>query len=134
MQTLSGKPSKSKVIAYLYQHAETHVMDLVRDAVKDRGRKVLANIHDAIVIDKRLGSELKAEIELLLQTQTGNPYWRLGATEYKRYNAISKAALEEEKQHREWILLEEAKALGYRDSVENFEDQSKHGIQLDDSH
>lgn len=134
VQTFSGKPSKSKVIAYLYQHAETYVMDLVRDAVTASGRRVLANIHDAIVIDKRLGSELKAEIELLLQTQTGNPYWSLGATEYKRYNAISKAALEEEKQHREWILLEEAKALGYRDSVENFEDQSKHGIQLDDSH
>jgi hypothetical protein len=114
LQTISGRPSKAKVIAYLYQHNETVAMNLVRDAVVKSGRKVIANIHDAVVIDKRLGAELKSEIEMLLHEKTGNPYWRLGATEYKRYSSIPKDILIDEQMHRERMLEQEAKAQAYQ--------------------
>lgn len=114
LQTISGRPSKAKVIAYLYQHNETVTMNLVRDAVAASGRKVLANIHDAVVIDRRLGAELKSEIEMLLHENTGNPYWRLGATEYKRYNSFPKDVLAEEKRHRERMIEQEEKARFYQ--------------------
>ena len=99
VQTASGRPSKAKVVAYLYQHGETELMDLVRDAVKASDRKVLASIHDAIIINKRLSAESKVEIELMLHEKTGNPYWRLGVTEYEPYHSISKQVLRVEMEH-----------------------------------
>ena len=113
LQTLSSRPSKAKIVAYLYQNNETHAMDIVRAAVEASGREVLANIHDAVVINKRLGAELKAKIEMLLQEETGNPYWCLGATRYERFNSTPKDALDEEKLHRQRMAELEAKAQGY---------------------
>ena len=113
LQTISGRPSKAKIVAYLYQNNETHAMDIVRAAVEASGRKVLANIHDAVVINKRLGAELKAEIEMLLQEETANPYWRLGATPYERFNSTPKEVLDEEQLHRQRMAQLEAKAQGY---------------------
>lgn len=113
LQTLCGRRSNAKVVAYLYQHDETAVLNLVREAVEKKGRKVLANIHDAVVIDKRLGGELKSEIEMMLHDQTGNPYWRLGATPYERYNSTPKDVLEEEQLHRKRLVQEQANAQGY---------------------
>ena len=77
VRTQCGVLSKSKVIAYLYQHFETQVMDVVAEEIEKRGRKVLARIHDAIIIDKRLGVDNKYEIELAMQSATSNPYWHL---------------------------------------------------------
>jgi hypothetical protein len=110
LQTLSGRPSKAKIVAYLYQNNETHAMDVVRAAVEATGRKIIANIHDAVVINKRLGAELKAEIEMLLQAKTHNPYWRLGATQYERFNSTPKEVLDEEQLHRQRMDAEEEKA------------------------
>jgi hypothetical protein len=85
LQTHSGRSSKAKVLAYLYQHAETQVMDIVKQIAKEHRKKVLAHIHDAIVLKTRFGVDLKHEIELQMQEQTGNPYWRLAAEELKRF-------------------------------------------------
>jgi hypothetical protein len=88
-------------------------MDIVRAAVEASGRKVLANIHDAVVIDKQLRAELKHKVEMLLQKETGNPYWRLGATKYERFNSTPKEVLDEERLHRQLMAEFEAKAQGY---------------------
>ena len=114
LQTISGRPSKAKIVAYLYQNNETHAMDIVRAAVVASGRKVLANIHDAVVINKRLGAELKSKIEMLLQEETDNPYWRLGATQYERFNSTPKEVLDEEQLHRQRMVAEEAKAKSHK--------------------
>jgi hypothetical protein len=74
-----------KVCAFLYQHQETLVMNIVRDAVVARGKTVLASIHYAIITKERLGTELQNAIEQLMQDETGNCYWRLGGTKLKRY-------------------------------------------------
>jgi hypothetical protein len=79
LQTPSGRPSKSRVLAFLYQHAETEVMDIVTQAAAKHGRQPIARVHDAIFFRKRLGLDLKLEIEDEMREQTGNPYWRLTA-------------------------------------------------------
>ena len=85
LQTQSGKHSKSKCVAFLYQHQETMVMNIVRDAVLARGKTVLARIHDAIITKERLGPELQSAIEQLMRDETGNDYWLLGNKQLKRY-------------------------------------------------
>ena len=86
LQTGSGRVSKAKVIAYLYQHAETAVMDIARTELKSLGRTVLANIHDAIIIRHKLSAYDREEIEYKMRASTGIDYWRLGETKLKRYN------------------------------------------------
>jgi hypothetical protein len=85
LQTQGGSPSKSKCVAFLYQHQETMVMNIVRDAVAAKGKTVLANIHDAIITKERLGVEFTSEIEQLMRDETDNDYWRLGTKKLKRY-------------------------------------------------
>ena len=108
LQTQSGRPSKSKVVAFLYQHEETAVMDIVRETLAEHGKTVLANIHDAIVVKQRLSADLKHEIELRMQEQTGNPYWRLGSKQVLRWGTSLRQLRQEEVLHRQRIAAEEA--------------------------
>ena len=62
-------------------------MDIVKELAKQHRKKVLAHIHDAIVVKKKFGTDLKHEIELQMQEQTGNSYWRLAAEELKRFES-----------------------------------------------
>jgi len=111
--THSGRLSKAKVLAYLYQHGETQVMDIVRATAAANDRKPLANVHDAIFFKRRLGAELKAEIEWQMRSQTGNPYWHLTAKELTRYEPRYLDARLEESAHRARIEQEQALAQGY---------------------
>ena len=74
--------SSAQKIVWLYQHAETIMMDMVRAEVKKSGNTVLANVHDAVVVRKRISAKLLAKIELKVQKRTGVDYFRLGETEY----------------------------------------------------
>ena len=87
LQIASGRPSKSKIIAYLYQHGETQVMDVVRQSAANQGKIPLANVHDAIFFRKRLSGQLKFDIEQAMQYQTGNPYWKLACKGIDGYKA-----------------------------------------------
>ncbi len=89
LQTPSGQPSKSKILAYLYQHDETEIMDVVRATAAEHDRFPIANVHDAIFFKRRLGVDLKHEIEMRMQEHSVNPYWRLKAKEIKRYRRPS---------------------------------------------
>ncbi len=75
LQTESGLVSKSKVLAYLYQHAETFVMDIVRKELKIRKHAVVANVHDGIYVRRRIARKIKAEIERRMRGTTGIRYW-----------------------------------------------------------
>lgn len=119
LQTQGGNASKSKCVAFLYQHEETTVMDIVRAAVVAHGKTVLASIHDAIIVKQRLGDELKQEIEFCMQEQTANPYWHLGAKELKRYASVSKEARLEESLHKQRMQKFEAIAAGYKSPLTN---------------
>ena len=87
LQTKSGKPSQAKVVAYLYQHEETTVMNIVRDSLPVTHQPPLANIHDAIILKQRLSEYDKEKIEWSMRDQTDNRYWRLGQTELKRWES-----------------------------------------------
>jgi hypothetical protein len=78
----SSLPRK-KQLAYLYQHAETEVMNVFREIIKNHNFTILANIHDAIVLKQQLPSYLKNEIIKEMQDQTHNPFWNLKETELR---------------------------------------------------
>jgi len=110
LQTDSGRPSKAKVLAYLYQHGETHVMDIVRQAAVAKGHVPIANVHDAIFFKRRLGAEFKSEIEWQMREQTGNPYWHLTPKQIERYTPRSLNAQREEQEHKDRMAIEEVRA------------------------
>jgi hypothetical protein len=108
LQTDSGRPSKSKVLAFLYQHGETEVMNAVCARAIQSERIPIARVHDAIFFKKRLGQDLKYEVEQEMKNQTGNPYWHLSATELKRFEPISRDDIKEEVAHKKRISELEA--------------------------
>ena len=74
--------SAAQKIVWLYQHAETIMMDMVRAEVKKSGNTVLANVHDAVVVRNQIPAKLLAKIERKVQQRTGVSYFRLGETGY----------------------------------------------------
>jgi hypothetical protein len=74
--------SAAQKIVWLYQHAETIMMDIVRAEVKKSGNTVLANVHDAVVVRNQITAKLLAKIERKVQVRTGVDYFRLGETAY----------------------------------------------------
>jgi hypothetical protein len=110
VRTRCGSLSRAKVIAYLYQHFETQVMDVAAKEIEARGRRVIARIHDAIIIDKRLGVDSKYEVEEAMKAATSNEYWHLVAKELEPYERPYSVDKEEIEAHRERIRKEEAHA------------------------
>ncbi len=119
LQTSSGRASKPKAIAYLYQHEETHVMDVVRQTLREFNHTVLANIHGAIVVRRRLNTDTKQEIELRMRELTKNPYWGLSGKQIKRWGPSLKHVTLEEQLHRQRIQDEEALAEGFVFTVDS---------------
>ena len=77
-----NKFSQSQKMVWLYQHAETIMMDMVRDEVIKSGNNVLANVHDAVVVRNQIPANLLAMIESSVQQLTGVDYFSLGETSY----------------------------------------------------
>ena len=119
LQTDSGRPSKAKVLAYLYQHGETQVMDIVRQAALAKRLVPISNVHDAIFFKRRLGAEFKNEIEWQMREQTGNPYWHLTPKQIERYTPRSLNAKRAEQEHKDRIAAEEARAKAYYDGIKS---------------
>jgi len=111
LQTVSGRPSKSKILAYLYQHDESEIMGVVRQVAAKYGREPIAKVHDAIFFKKKLGVDIKHEMELAMKDHSDNPYWRLSATELQRYMPRLVDEDREVAAHKARILAEEAEAL-----------------------
>jgi hypothetical protein len=113
LRTHSGRVSRAKVLAFLYQHSETQVMDVVRSVAAQHGREAIANVHDAIFFRRALGSDLKYEIEDQMRAQTGNPYWRLASKPLEAYRPCVREDRAEVARHRAHIATEEEQARGY---------------------
>ena len=109
-----GSLSKAKVIAYLYQHFETVVMDVAAREIEKRGRKVIARIHDAIIIDRKLGVDNKYEVEEMMKSATSNEYWHLVAKELLPYERPYSLDKDEIDAHKSRIANEEREARGYK--------------------
>ena len=76
--------SPSQKIVWLFQHAETIMMDTVRDELLYLKKTVLANVHDAIVIREQLSEKELTHIEQLVRVKTNISYFALGETQYQR--------------------------------------------------
>jgi hypothetical protein len=113
LKTASGRISKPKVLAYLYQHAETQAMDLICAVAEIHGHIVIARVHDAVFFKSRLGPDLKHEMELNLQDATHNKHWYLSPKQLKRYTPVSLDAAHDERVHRQRIADEERRAIFY---------------------
>lgn len=113
LKTASGRTSKAKVLAYLYQHAETQAMDLICSVAFKYGHVPIARVHDAVFFRSRLGPDLKQELEFKLHDATLNKYWHLSSKQLKRYVPVSIDAVEEELLHRKRIEDEGRRALDY---------------------
>jgi hypothetical protein len=113
VQTEKGQVSKPKVLAYLYQHGETEVMNIVRNVAAQQGRAPIANVHDAIFFKRKLSVDAKSEIEWQMREQTGNPYWHLTASELKRFESRHYDERQEELAHKWRIEKEHEKAQFY---------------------
>jgi hypothetical protein len=113
LQTPSGRPSRAKILAYLYQHDETEIMGVVESVAARFGREPLARVHDAIFFKRKLGVDLKSEIEYCMQAHSNNPYWHLTAKQLARYQPRYLDQLMEEAEHRKRIAQEEILAQNY---------------------
>ena len=82
LHTAKGRLSKSKVLAWLYQNAESIVMNFVRDELKNFNVAVLANIHDAIVVNRKLTTSEVQHILQAISIKTNLSYFGLGETHY----------------------------------------------------
>ena len=110
LQTPSGRPSKSKILAYLYQHDETEVMDIVCEVAAQHGREPIARVHDAIFFKRKLNVDLRHEIEMTMQDRTKNSYWRLSHKQLERYEPRYLDLKMDEEAHRERIRQESIRA------------------------
>jgi hypothetical protein len=122
LKTASGRVGKSKVMAFLYQHAETKAMDLICSVAAHHGHVPIARVHDAVFFRSRLGPDLKQELEFTLQEATHNKYWHLNPKQLKRYTPVSMDVAHEESLHRQRIAVEEMSALDYFSTCEHLHD------------
>ena len=110
LQTPSGRPSKSKILAYLYQHDETEAMDIVCKVAAQHGREPITRVHDAIFFKHKLSVDLRHEIEMTMQDRTVNQYWRLSHKQLERYEPRYLDLKMDEEAHRERIRQETIRA------------------------
>ena len=110
LQTASGRSSQSKILAYLYQHDETEVMNVVCAVAAQHGRTPIARVHDAIFFKRKINVDLRSEIEMCMQDHTNNPYWRLSHKQLERYEPRYLDLKLDEEAHKERIRLETIRA------------------------
>jgi hypothetical protein len=89
--TRNVMPSKSKAVAYLYQHAEAQVMQTAIDVLAKHGIKPIALIHDAFITRNKLRMNLRDEIHHALRSSTQNKFWSIKPTKLEgyRYNSMN---------------------------------------------
>ena len=114
LQTASGRPSKSKILAYLYQHDETEIMEVVQKVAKRFGREPLARVHDAIFFKRKVSVDIRHEMALCMREHANNPYWHLTPKQLERYQPRYHDQIRLEAEHRRRIEEEQIRAQGYK--------------------
>lgn len=107
LTTRRGRLSQSKVIAWFYQQSETKIMNSLRYFLRTKtARRVIANIHDAIILDGPLGHEMKIDLTDHLQLTEENPYLTLKKIELLPFTNETQAELIERAAHKQRIAEE----------------------------
>ena len=89
-------------------------MDVAANEIEARGRRVIARIHDAIIIDTKLVLDDKIEVEEAMKAATSNEYWHLVAKELEPYERPYSLDKKEIEAHKHRIAQEEQEAVGYK--------------------
>ena len=85
IRTASGRLSKAKIIAFMYQTYETDLMNVVEALIQKLGKQVIARVHDAIITKQKLSVDDRDEILHKIRQATDNPYWQLSYKELKPF-------------------------------------------------
>ena len=101
MMNNNGKLKKSKVMAYLYQHMETKIMDMITENIIPR-----LKIHDSFIMTKPLDNNTFVQIKYDLSIIS--PYLTLSMEEHSGW--VSKEVYDRELEHKKFIIQEELKA------------------------
>jgi hypothetical protein len=83
--TSNINPSRSKAVAYLYQHQETEAMNVAKAVLKKYGIEPIANIHDAFIVKYRLSINVVHEIIYEMRAQMQNPYFSIKGTKLEGF-------------------------------------------------
>lgn len=78
-------PSKSRAVAYLYQHAEAQIMKTAIDVLVLHCIKPIALIHDAFIVRHKLSASQRDEIHQALRSSTQNKFWTLKQAKLEGY-------------------------------------------------
>jgi len=90
--TKSGRLSRSKVIAFMYQTYETDLMNIVEELISRQDKQVIARIHDAIITKQKLSLDDRVEIQDYIREGTDNKYWAFSQKELIPFDYDSKEA------------------------------------------
>ena len=118
----NGKLNKSKVLAYLYQHMETKVMDIATENIVPKLR-----IHDSFIMSDNINSETLKDIKCSLQQIS--PYLTLNVESHRGW--ISQNVLDMEQEHKNFIEQEELLANNGSMPIKYIKKPSKVFVQSD---
>jgi hypothetical protein len=85
VRTKSGRLSKAKIIAFMYQTYETDLMNVIEALIHKLGKQVIARVHDAIITKQKLSVDDREEILFKIRQATDNPYWKLSHKELQPF-------------------------------------------------
>lgn len=94
--TKSGRLSKAKVIAFMYQSYETDLMNIAEELIRKKDKEVIARIHDAIIAKQKLSLDDRVEIQDYLRQATGNKYWTFSQKELEAFEYDNQEAQQDE--------------------------------------
>lgn len=109
---VNGRVTKAGKLAYLYQHWETHIMNVVVEVLQQYGIKVIARIHDAFIVKDRIPERVMDEVRVALANRD---YMTFDCDEVREWvspdyrRALDEVRMNEE-QHRNHMAGEEQKA------------------------
>ena len=114
---MSGQLSKAKALAYMYQHAETELMNAIDGFLTERGYEVLARVHDAVFVRRRLKDDDALDLINFVQKDLGNEYFGIKETKLDAFKRPASLDREDLEQHRQRIREETERAENYFSSI-----------------
>jgi len=83
--TTKVRPSRSKAVAYLYQHQETQAMNTARAVLAQHGIKPIANIHDAFIMRHKLPVSIQHAVIDAMRVSMDNDLYTIKASRLKGF-------------------------------------------------
>lgn len=87
VKTPKGTKSRAKVMAYMYQHGETLLMNAAHDFLSEHGYEVLARVHDAIFVRQQIAQEHLEAMHTQLHKVIFSNFARFGEKQIAAYSA-----------------------------------------------